>query len=762
MDHDADLNLAMAASEVISPDAGWRRFFEKRRAVTAAKSGGKPLCFRSNVCWCLAAFCGLLALVLRAPAVSLMEEGFNYPAGTALAAIPPWSGIAGSSLSVVGGNLTLTNFQASSPAGNMLQILSGGGAVAYRNFSDSPVASAEGVSVYCSALVNCTLPPGTNRQFIACLLPAGSTSPNAPNDAVDLYVTGLTNGTGCRLAIRSEGSDSATARTVLTTNTTHLIVIKYIFGSNDFASLYIDPVPGAPEPAFASARTGGDDGGGSDDGGGVSDDPPNLQVLLFQSPNAAAEGGVDFDTVRVGTNWADVTPKILPVSATGPQDQAVCSGGPAMFNVAANGSPPFTYQWRTNGLTVGGATNSFYLLPHPGAADTLVAYDVVVHDFFGSVTSQVASLLISYNPPAIPFPPTNQVVLPGMSNAVFNVGAAGDAPLSYQWFTNGVPVPDATNTSYLVADAGPADATNPIVVVVSNPCGSITSDPPVTVKFPTVFYAAADAGAGFFGGENVIFTNASGLSYFAWSSFDPSVSVTNWTLEGSLSELPLGTSGNSRYGINLNPQTSPVYYIFALSNLGPYPATEWVSWLTTPDFASFYVNSANVPITAGGFLEFSAPPKITQQPADQTVLAGQNASFSVTAVGFELGYLWLSNNTAIARASDATFSLTNVSAADAGMYAVIVTNTSGAVTSSIAALTVTLPPDFHVSSAAPGTILLKVSSVAGLAYVVQSTTNLASPAWVPILTNNTGGTNALNVQVTAPGAGQQFYRLVFP
>jgi hypothetical protein len=747
--------MATAASGNTFPAGGRNRIFKKRRSFAAAKCGWWPLLPRLKVCRNLAAFCGFMALAPLAPSAPLMEEGFNYPAGTSLAANPPWSGVIGPSVGVVGGNLTLTNLQATTPAGNMLQIGGGGGVIAYRNFSDIPVAPAPGTAVYFSALVNCTLPPVTNRQFIASLMEAGSTSPHAPDDPLDLYMTAGSN--GCRLSITSSGSDSATARTILTTNTTHLIVMKYAFGiSNGIASIYIDPVPGGPEPAIPNARTGGDD----DDGGGSI--AANLQVVLFHSPSTAAQGTINFDTLRVGTNWADVTPKIFRVSLSGPQDQAVCSGSAAVFGVTANGTPPFTYQWRTNGFAAGDATNDFYLLPNPGAADTLTAYDVVVHDFFGSVTSRVASLLISYSPPLIPFPPTNQVVLPGMSNAVFSVGAAGDAPLSYQWFTNGVPVPGATKASFQVANPGPADGTNPIVVVVSNPCGSVTSDPPVTVKFPTVFCAAADAGAGFFGGENVIFTNTSGLSYCAWSSSDPSVSVTNWTLEGSLSELPLGGSGNSRYGINLNPQASPVYYVFAQSNLGPYPPTEWVTWLTTPDFAIFLVNSANVPITSDGFLEFPAPPKITQQPADQTVLTGQNASFSVTAIGFELGYLWLSNNTAIAGASDATFSLTNVSISDAGIYAVIVTNTSGAVTSSIATLTVTLPPDFRVSSVAPGTIQLNVDSVTGLAYVVQSTTNLASPAWVPILTNNPGGTNTLNFQVTAPGAGQQFYRLVFP
>jgi len=507
---------------------------------------------KRKICRRFAAVGCLLLILHRAEAAPLMEEGFDYPGGTALAANPPWSGSIGPSLEVGTGNLTLTNLQGTSPAGNLLQIGGGGSVFAYRNFSTNPVVSAEGTAVYLSALVNCTLLP-TNRQFIACMMEAGANSPNAPNDPVDLYMTPGSG--GCRLAIRSEGSDSATASTVLTTNTTHFIVMKYTFGSNDFASLYIDPVPGAPEPAFADAQTGGNGGGGDDDGGGG--DAANLQVVFFQSPNFAAQGGINFDTLRAGTNWMDVTPVVTAPSITGPQNLAVCFGDPAVFSVNASGLPPFSYQWRTNGGAIQGATNNIYAMPTPTAADALNSYDVVVGDVFGSVTSRVASLAVSYSTPGISMSPTNPIVMPGASNATFDILVSGDAPLNFQWRTNGIAVPGATNNSYTITSPGPADATNEVDFVVSNPCGSTTSAPPVEVSFYNQFCSAFDAGAGFFSGENLILTNASGTSLYVWSSPDPSVPVTNWTLEGPMSELPLGTTGYSRYDINLNPVTSP-------------------------------------------------------------------------------------------------------------------------------------------------------------------------------------------------------------
>src|ERR1039457_844322 len=112
-----------------------------------------------KVCRYFAASCWILALIFQAQAVPLMEEGFNFPSGTGLAANPPWSGSIGSSVGVVSGNLMFGNLGDTTPAGNMLQIGGGGNRTVYRNFSTSPVAAAPGVAVYFSALINCTLLP---------------------------------------------------------------------------------------------------------------------------------------------------------------------------------------------------------------------------------------------------------------------------------------------------------------------------------------------------------------------------------------------------------------------------------------------------------------------------------------------------------------------------------------------------------------------------------------------------------------------------
>lgn len=80
---------------------------------------------------------------------------------------------------------------------------------------------------------------------------------------------------------------------------------------------------------------------------------------------------------------------------------------------------------------------------------------------------------------------------------------------------------------------------------------------------------------------------------------------------------------------------------------------------------------------------------ITVQPQSQTVSAGENITFSVTASGSgSLSYQWQKNGANISGATGPSYLLTNVQTSSAGNYRVIVTGSSGSVTSSDATLTV--------------------------------------------------------------------------
>ncbi|MGH9846212.1 MAG: hypothetical protein ACREEM_46515 [Blastocatellia bacterium] len=78
-----------------------------------------------------------------------------------------------------------------------------------------------------------------------------------------------------------------------------------------------------------------------------------------------------------------------------PANQAVCSGAPASFSVTTSGTGPFSYQWRKNGVAIGGATGASYSIAfaNPGDAGN---YDVVISNACGMVTSAASLVANSF------------------------------------------------------------------------------------------------------------------------------------------------------------------------------------------------------------------------------------------------------------------------------------------------------------------------------------------------------------------------------
>jgi hypothetical protein len=85
-----------------------------------------------------------------------------------------------------------------------------------------------------------------------------------------------------------------------------------------------------------------------------------------------------------------------------------------------------------------------------------------------------------------------------------------------------------------------------------------------------------------------------------------------------------------------------------------------------------------------------AAPSITAQPANQTVTAGQTATFSVTAAGTTpLSYQWQKGATALAGATSASYTTAATTTSDSGsQYSVVVSNAIATITSNAAILTV--------------------------------------------------------------------------
>src|ERR1035441_4272208 len=100
----------------------------------------------------------------------------------------------------------------------------------------------------------------------------------------------------------------------------------------------------------------------------------------------------------------------------------------------------------------------------------------------------------------------------------------------------------------------------------------------------------------------------------------------------------------------------------------------------------------SVAINAGA-IAFAVMPSRASVAASLAVNAGATAAFTVTAAGTPpLSYQWQFSGTNIAGATGTALTLNNVQSAQAGSYAVRVTNTFGSIMSSNAVLTVNQAP----------------------------------------------------------------------
>ena len=189
-----------------------------------------------------------------------------------------------------------------------------------------------------------------------------------------------------------------------------------------------------------------------------------------------------------------------PVIVSHPQPVTVVRDQSATFNVTAGGTPPFSYQWRFNGVNLSGQTN-FSLVVFPVRTNDAGAYSVLVQNAAGTTAS--ASALLNVLIPATvtlqPVSRTNKLTLTSTNpvaynrtNATFVVNAVGIGALTYQWKRNGVALPGATSPFHTVANVTPADAGN-YTVSVTDSVGPTESLPAALVVLVDPVFIIAPA-----------------------------------------------------------------------------------------------------------------------------------------------------------------------------------------------------------------------------------------------------------------------------
>ena len=328
---------------------------------------------------------------------------------------------------------------------------------------------------------------------------------------------------------------------------------------------------------------------------------------------------------------------------------------------------------------------------YPATAETI--YWIAV-DGVGGVKGNTVLTWSIVQTPQIVTQPTNRVALAG-SNTTFNVLATGSA-LVYQWRFNGLNLAFKTNASLTLSNVTAGDAGG-YTVVITNTAGSITSAVATLTVIVPPSISSQPAGLTVTNGGSAVFNvlaTGTALTY-------------KWRFNGG----------------NLFNQTNTS---LTLNNAAP--ANEG-------GYSVIVTNSAGSITSAVATLTVLVPPSISVQPVSRIVTNGSMVTFNVTASGTPTPvYQWRFSDTNLLGANSAALILNNVQWTHSGLYTVLVTNSAGAVTSTVAVLTVLLPLELRAPTNALAGFYFRVAGSSNVDFRIEASTNFVN--WAALLTTN--------------------------
>lgn len=208
-------------------------------------------------------------------------------------------------------------------------------------------------------------------------------------------------------------------------------------------------------------------------------------TLTIQNAQVADSGAYSVQAMSqcatVTTDAATILVGTAPTITSQPASARICVNATTTLRVTATGQSPLQYQWFRDGLSIQGATASQYTAT---ASYGPRIYKVVVTGPCGTITSENATVEGEYEP-QITHPPATQLLCLG-DEAHLEVEVIGVEPISYQWYFNYSPIPNANQSQLIIPDLSMADFGD-YKVTVTDACGSSSAEAGIYVaRRPTI------------------------------------------------------------------------------------------------------------------------------------------------------------------------------------------------------------------------------------------------------------------------------------
>ena len=388
------------------------------------------------------------------------------------------------------------------------------------------------------------------------------------------------------------------------------------------------------------------------------------------------------------TNSASITVSVVPnstptITAGGPT--LICQGGSVVLTASTGSS----YQWKLNGVNIGGATSPSYTAAGSGN------YTVVVSNTNGcSGTSPAITVSVSPNPtPTITAGGSTTLCTGGSVVLTASTGS------TYQWKLNGVNINGATSSTYTATGAGnytvvvsnangcSGTSVATAVTIAPNPTPTITASGPTTLCTGASIVLLASTGSTYQWKLNGVNING------ATSSTYTAAGAGNYTVVVSNTNGCSGTSAATTVTIAPNPTpTITAGGPTTLCTGGTVVLTasagttyQWklngvnISGATSPTYTATGSGNYTVVVSnSNGCSGTSAQTTVTISPNPTPTITASGSTSICTGGSVVLTsstgstYQWKLNGININGATSPSYTATS-----AGNYTVVVSNTNG-------------------------------------------------------------------------------------